>query len=62
MLRVLKRSAEKRNRRRMRDGAAELVVVPDLVPAVRRLSRPEEKYIESFHGDSGVVVARRMGL
>ena len=46
----------------MVDDAAELVVVPDLVPAVRRLSRLEEKYIESFHGDSGVVVARRMGL
>lgn len=59
---MLKRWAEKRNRRRMVDDAAELVVVPDLAPAVRWLSKPEEKYIESFHGDSGVVVARRMGL
>ena len=45
----------------MDDGAG-LVVVPDLVPAVRRLSRTEEKYIESFHGDPGVVVARLKGM
>ena len=35
---MLKRWAEKRNKRRMVDDAAELVVVPDLVLAVRWLS------------------------
>jgi hypothetical protein len=59
---MLKRWAEKRNRTRMMDDAVKLVVVSGLVPAVTQLSRLEEKYIESFHGDSGVVVARRMGL
>ena len=51
----------------MLDGAAVKVFVVeerrcDLVPAVRQLSKPEEKYIEPFHGDSGAVVAMRMGL
>lgn len=50
----------------MVDGAVKFVVVEerrsDLVPAVKRPSRPEEKYKESFHGHSEVVVVRLMGL
>jgi hypothetical protein len=62
MPRMLKRWGEERNTRRVMDDAVKVVVVPDHVPAVKQLSRPEEKYIESFHGDSGAVVGRRMGL
>jgi len=63
---MLNRWAEERNKTLMMDAMVKVFVVEerrwDLVPAVKQLSKLEEKYIESFHGDSGPVVAMWIGL